>query len=270
MSKIAKALQKAQEERIGAVTSQPVTPSVVQDTTDSESPQSGPRNYKKTQVQEASDIHLERNRLLTDGSSQHVRDAFNVLRAKLLQMTRDKGLNAIMVTSPGRKEGKTIVATNLAMSLARDARQTALLVDTNLRWPGVAQTMGVCREEEGGLEEYLIGQLELPELLVNPGIDKLVVLPACQATTESADLLSSPKMQKLVTECKSRYPDRYVIFDCPHVLDMPDSLVFSTYVDGVILVVEEGKTSQSDIRASIEMLGEANILGIVLNKHIKQ
>lgn len=173
-----------------------------------------------------------------------------------------------MVTSPRRQEGKTIVATNLAMSISRDARQTALLVDTNLRWPSIAKTMGVCKDEEGGLEDYLIGQVELPELMVNPGIEKLVILPACQATTESADLISSPRMQKMVMEFKHRYPDRYVIFDCPHVLDMPDSLVFSTYVDGVVLVIEEGKTSEADIKASIDMLGEANLIGIIINKLI--
>ena len=121
-----------------------------------------------------------------------------------------------------------------------------------------------------GLEDYLIGQVELPELMVNPGIEKLVVLPACQATSESADLISSPRMQQMVRESKSRYPDRYVIFDCPHVLDMPDALVFSTYVDGVILVVEEGRTSQADIRAAMDMLSDANIIGVVLNKHVTQ
>ncbi|QJB55324.1 AAA family ATPase [Pseudodesulfovibrio sp. zrk46] len=267
MSKIAKALKRAQEERADEAV---VHAAIQQPTPDTEEPSSPKAKPRQTQIQEASDIHMERNRLLTGGSAQHIRDAFNVLRAKLLQMTREKGMNTIMVTSPGRQEGKTIVATNLAMSIARDARQTALLVDTNLRWPGVAQTMGVCKDQDSGLEHYLIGQLELPELLVNPGIDKLVVLPACQATTESADLLSTPRMQKLVQECKNRYPDRYVIFDCPHVLDMPDSLVFSTYVDGIILVVEEGKTSQRDIKAAIEMLGEDKILGVVLNKHITQ
>ncbi|CCH50109.1 P-loop NTPase family protein [Pseudodesulfovibrio piezophilus] len=270
MSKIAKALQKAQDERNDIL--EQVSPSSPSMSSDKEKTEEATvrHNYRMTQIQEADDLHLERNRLLTSGSAQYIRDSFNVLRARILQITRTDGLNSIMVTSPRRKEGKTIVATNLAMSLARDARQTALLVDTNLRWPGVATTMGVCRGQEGGLEEYLIGHLELPELLVNPGIDKLVVLPACRATTESADLLSTPKMQQLVKECKSRYPDRYVIFDCPHIIDMPDSLVFSTYVDGVILVVEEGKTSQEDIRASLEMLSEANILGVVLNKHFSQ
>jgi exopolysaccharide/PEP-CTERM locus tyrosine autokinase len=269
MSKIAKALKRAQEERVdGAGQQAASTPPAGETQLVGEEAQKP--EYRRTQVQETTDLHMERNRLLTDGSAQHIRDAFNVLRAKLLQNTRKERFNTIMVTSPRRQEGKTIVATNLAMAIARDARQTALLVDINLRWPGVAQTLGVCRDQQAGIEDYLIGQMELPELMVNPGIEKLVVLPACQATTESADLISSPRMHKMVRECKNRYPDRYVIFDCPHVLDMPDALVFSTYVDGVILVVEEGKTSQADIRASIDMLGDANIIGVVLNKHVTQ
>ncbi|BCS89126.1 AAA family ATPase [Pseudodesulfovibrio sediminis] len=265
MSKIAKALKKAQVER----------PEDVHIGTRNRSRSSMGKawegqSYKNMPVQEAPDGHLEKNRLLTDGSAQHIRDAFNVLRAKLFQNTRNKGLNSIMVTSPRRGEGKTIVAINLAMSIARDARHTALLVDTNLRWPGVAKTLGVCRGGEAGLEDYLVGKVEPSELMVNPGIENLVVLPSCQATSESADLISSFKMQQMVREFKRQSSDRYVVFDCPHLLDMPDSLVFSTYVDGVILVVEEGKTSQADIRASVEMLGEAHIIGVILNKHITQ
>lgn len=269
MSKIAKALKKAQEERGDATGAQATTPSGPEDAR-SAGDETRPPRYQRTQVQATTDLHMERNRLLTDGSAQYIRDAFNVLRAKLLYNTRKERLNTIMVTSPRRGEGKTIVATNLAMAIARDARQTALLVDTNLRWPGIAKTLGVCRDQQAGLEDYLIGQKELPELMVNPGIEKLVVLPACNATSESADLISSPRMYEMVRECKNRYPDRYVIFDCPHVLDMPDALVFSTYVDGVVLVVEEGKTAQADIRAAIDMLGEANILGVVLNKHVRR
>lgn len=263
MSKIAKALERAEQEKVHVAVAQENAAK-----TEQIAREVNPAQYNQTHVMETDTEHFERNRLLTNESSQHIRDSFNVLRAKVLQMTRGKGHNAIMVTSPRRGEGKSTVATNLAMSLSRDAQQTALLVDANLRWPAIATIMGICRHEEAGLEDYLVEHSALPDILVNPGMEKLVVLPACKATAESADLISSPRMQNLVAECKNRYPDRYVIFDCPHILDMPDSLVFSTYVDGVILVVEEGKTSQADIRASVEMLGEANILGVLLNKHL--
>ncbi len=266
MSKIAKALKKAQEERGG----QPQAPGLLKPENRGASQSDGVvrPSYKTTQVQESSEEHMELHRLLGSGSAQHVLDAFNILRARLLHSTRGRNQNAIMITSPGRGEGKTTVATNLAISIAKDARQTALLVDANLRWPAVSKTLGVCREEEGGLEELLLGDMELPEVMVNPGIDKLVVLPTCGSVRHSADLIASPRMQQTVREMKSRYPDRYVIFDCPHVLGMPDTLVFSTYVDGVILVVEDGRTKKSDIKDALDALGDANVMGIVLNRNM--
>ena len=72
-------------------------------------------------------------------------------------------------------------------------------------------------------------------------------------------------MEKLVEEMKRRYPERYVIFDCPPLLTVPDSLIFSSYVDGVILVVEAGRTPRDQIRKAIEMLEGRNIIGLVMN-----
>jgi Mrp family chromosome partitioning ATPase len=73
-------------------------------------------------------------------------------------------------------------------------------------------------------------------------------------------------MQRLVQELKVRYSDRYVIFDCPPLLTVPDSLVFSSYVDGIILVVETGRTAKAQIRNAIELLDGKNILGLVMNR----
>jgi Mrp family chromosome partitioning ATPase len=73
-------------------------------------------------------------------------------------------------------------------------------------------------------------------------------------------------MQRLVAEMKSRYPDRYVIFDCPHLLGMPDALAFAEYVDGVVLVAGEGETARGDLKQALAMLEGRNLLGVVLNK----
>ena len=72
-------------------------------------------------------------------------------------------------------------------------------------------------------------------------------------------------MEQLVEEMKVRYPDRYVIFDCPHLLDIPDALVFAEYVDGIVLVVDEGKTDRNNLNAALKMLEGRNLLGVVLN-----
>jgi capsular exopolysaccharide synthesis family protein len=207
---------------------------------------------------------MEERRLLGEGAPRELRDAFNVVRTQILQQTRSRGLNTIMVTSPGRGEGKTTVATNLAITIARDASQTALLVDANLRWPGISCGLGM--DLRPGLSDHFLRGLPVESLFVNPGIEKLVVLPAGASQEDSVDIISSPGMQNLVGEMKSRYPDRYVIFDCPHLLGIPDALVFTEYVDGIVLVVDEGHTSQNDLKTALGMLEGRNLLGVVLNK----
>ncbi|UZP67597.1 P-loop NTPase [Desulfovibrio mangrovi] len=270
MSKIAKALERAQAERnAGSPTAFAVVHKPVRQALNSMS--SGPvavPKYNMTAVKPSSDKHKEANRVLHGVSNQSVKDSFNVLRTLLLQRTRTNGWNALMVTSPTRGNGKSTVAINLAISIARDASQTALLVDANLRWPSIADTLGV--DCERGLTDLLLENLEPPEVLVNPGIDKLVVLGAGRTVQETADLIGAPSMQNLVLEMKHRYPDRYVVFDCPHVLDMPDTMMFASYVDGIVLVVEEGVTTKRELQTAMEMLGNANVVGVVLNKNTAQ
>lgn len=270
MSKIAKALERAQAERDAG---SPMTITSIQKPVKSVmgSAPSGPvavPKYNVTAVQQSCDKHREAKRVLHGVSNQVVKDSFNVLRTLLLQRTRTNGWNTLMVTSPTRGNGKSTVATNLAISIARDASQTALLVDANLRWPSIADSLGV--DCERGLTDLLMESLEPPEVLVNPGIDKLVVMGSGRAVQETADLIGAPSMRNLVIEMKHRYPDRYVIFDCPHVLDMPDTMMFASYVDGIVLVVEEGVTTKRELQIALEMLEAANVIGVVLNKNTAQ
>lgn len=220
--------------------------------------------YDQTRVTQACFQRMEERRLLGAGASVELRDAFDILRTRILQQTRPAGLNTIMVTSPGRGEGKTTMATNLAISIARDASQTALLVDANLRWPGISCGLGM--DQGPGLSDHVLRDAPLESLFVNPGISKLVVLPAGASQEDSLDVLSSPRMQRLVTEMKARYPDRYVIFDCPHLLGMPDALAFAEYVDAIILVAGDGQTAKGDLRHALALLEGRNVLGVVLNK----
>ncbi len=279
MSKIAKALDRAEEvrrsgetwvedetwfEQPGAVGAAPIEVSESRTAAGIDLRDTVSVSYKATRVEQACFRTMETKRLLGAQAPRELRDAFNVVRTRILQQTRGRGMNTVMVTSPTRGEGKTTVATNLAISIARDASQTALLVDANLRWPAISCGLGM--DLSPGLSDHLLRDLPLESLFVNPGIDKLVVLPAGSSQEDSVDLLSSPKMQRLVAEMKTRYPDRYVIFDCPHMLDMPDALVFAEYVDVIVLVVGDGQTSRADLKAAQAMLAGRNLLGVVLNK----
>ena len=137
-------------------------------------------------------------------------------------------------------------------------------MDANLRWPGISCGLGM--DQGPGLSDHVLRDAPLESLFVNPGISKLVVLPAGASQEDSLDVLSSPRMQRLVAEMKSRYPDRYVIFDCPHILGMPDALAFAEYVDGIVLVAGDGETAKSDLKQALAILEGRNLLGVVLNK----
>ena len=221
-------------------------------------------SYTQTQVVEQFSGTLEPGQMLSDGEDMGLTDCYALLRTQVLQRTRALGQNTIMVTSVGQGEGKTLTAINLAMSMAKEMVQTALLVDMNLRAPMVASYLSL--DVERGLADYLLNDVPIPELLINPGMKKLIVLPAGKPMSVSTEILGSPKMRHLVREMKDKYPERYVIFDCPHLLGMPDALIFSSFVDHIILVVEAGKTSSDDIAKTLHLLKDKPLLGIVLNK----
>jgi non-specific protein-tyrosine kinase len=118
-----------------------------------------------------------------------------------------------------------------------------------------------------GLSNYLLGQAEIPELLVNPGIDRLVLLPAGKPLPNSAELLGSPRMVKLVNDIKSRYSeDRIIIFDTCSLLSFADPLVLTRYVDGILFVAESERTSAEDINKAMELLKDKPLFGTVFNK----
>ncbi len=210
--------------------------------------------------------HLARHRVMTFLEDHSFIDSYNYLRTQILQRTREENWNTLMVTSVNPREGKTTTAINLALSISREALQTALLVDANMRRPCIAEYLGLEREALG-LTDYLFKSVDVPDLLINPGLGSMMrVVLSGKPFAGSADVLSIPRMKHLITELKTRYPDRYVIFDCPHLKHMPDATVFSSYVDGIILVVEAKRTTRHDLMETLEHLKGRNVIGIILNK----
>jgi exopolysaccharide/PEP-CTERM locus tyrosine autokinase len=263
LSKIAKALEKAKQNRqsgSGAAVERPARQTARPPEADLEIKP----KYSTTRTIEVDERLFEANFVLLGMEDAVVRDRYNLLRTQLLQRTKEQGWNTIMITSGVQGEGKTVTAINLALSMARESQQTSLLVDANFRSPKIEEYMGLGGNK--GLTDHMLDDVPVPDILINPGIEKLVVVPPGTHHKGAADLLGSPKLKSLVKDFKTRYPDRYVIYDCPHILDMPDSLVFSTYVDAVVLVVDQSKTTKPIIDRAIKMLDGRNVVGIVLNK----
>ena len=207
---------------------------------------------------------LRRNRLIVAGSDKNLGEAYKLLRTHILHGTKREGRNTLMVTGPLPNEGKTLTTINLGIAISQKVGQTVLLVDGDLRSPSIHRYLDL--PSGPGLIDYLTSGYPIAESLVHPeGLSNLVVLPAGQPTTQSAELLSSPLMVDLIKELKHFYPDRYVLFDLPPLL-YADALAFAPLVDGIVLVVEAGGTPREEITHALAMLKGFPVLGCVLNK----
>jgi hypothetical protein len=208
-------------------------------------------------------IHLEKHRVVAHLMRSPEADTFRILRTHILQVMNNSGFKTLAVTSPDYSDGKTTVALNLAMSIALDLKQTALLADLDLRKPTVHEFLGV--KPAAGLSDYLMNKATIPECLIRLSFDRITILPAGRPLDNSSEVLGSPKMAALACELKTRYADRFVIYDMPPALEQDDPLAFLPNVDAVLLVVRDGVTNAHRVTQCLNALSGANVIGTVLN-----
>jgi capsular exopolysaccharide synthesis family protein len=195
-------------------------------------------------------------------------DIFKVLRGKILFPTSGRAPRSIMVTSAVPNEGKSFIASNLAVNLAQNIAEYVLLVDCDLRRPCLHQNFGF--DKVKGLSEHLSHGSQLSSLFLKTVIDKLTLLPAGQPPLNPSEILSSAKMADLINELKSRYDDRYLIIDSPPPMLAPETSAIAKRVDGIIVVIKFGDTSVKIVEKIIEDLGKEKIIGAVINRIDKQ
>lgn len=224
----------------------------------------GSKKYTRTRVYKTDPTYLHQQRIINTSTDSSLYNSYRLMRTNVLQRMREKKWSTLGITSPGTSSGKTLTSINLAISIAMEVNQTALLVDLDLRQPSIHKYFGYVPEK--GLSDYIHSQLNLNEILFNPSLERLVVLPGREPILNSSETLSTPLMVQLFAELKTRYTDRIIIFDLPPLLSADDALVFSPYVDAFLLVIEDNKTQLSDIARSKEMLKQSNVLGTILNK----
>ena len=220
--------------------------------------------YTQTRVVSLDPRHLEANRIIAANKNDARAMAFDILRTKILGAMGTNQWKTIAITSPRPDCGKSIVAINLAISLARQTDHTVLLADFDLRRPRLGAYLGLPQED--ALVECIEGRRELKDALINPGIPRLVVLTNSSGMTHASELLSSQKVKDLVMELRQRYERRILIFDLPPVLTADDTMAFLPQVDCALLVVASGATTKSEVEESERLLTSTNLLGVVLNK----
>jgi capsular exopolysaccharide synthesis family protein len=221
-------------------------------------------SYTQTRIQATQSEHLRKNRIITGFKPGKWLESYKMLRTRCLQIMDAMNWSTLAITSPGNDTGNSLTAANLAISIAMELNRSVLLVDANFQNPSICKLFGI--KTETGLGDYLLNDTPLNEMLINPGLDRLVILPAGQEMLNSTEMLRSPKMIRLINELKTRYPSRIIIFDLPPLLSQADTLGFSPYVDCVLLVVDEGHTKTEELKHAATLLKEISVLGTVLNK----
>ncbi len=227
--------------------------------------------YSKTKVQINDPVMLKNNRVLSMFEDLETTNQFKFLRTQVLKRLKDIGGNSILVTSANPCEGKTFTSINLGVSIAKEFDRTVLIIDADIRRPLQKHTDFSTEffslKVEKGLTDYLKGNADIEDILINPGIDKLTLIPAGKLVDNSPELLNSVKMEEMMKDIRSRYSsDRLIIVDGPAILHFPDAMILSKYVDGVLAVIESEKTSNEQLKKMVNNLAESTIIGTVLNK----
>ena len=172
------------------------------------------------------------------------------------------------VTSLGQNEGKTYTSINLAISIAAEIEQEAVLVDLDLQRPSVSGYLGADAADFVSLRDYLQNeQMDLSELLVCPNIERLACILTHDPLERSSDLLASPRGAMLFSELRERISEKTVIIvDLPPLLAADDALAVAPLLDALLLVVAEGETERNELSEARPILDEFNLIGTVLNK----
>ncbi|MGZ5619374.1 MAG: CpsD/CapB family tyrosine-protein kinase [Methylobacter sp.] len=220
--------------------------------------------YTKTQIVMIDQDVLRNNRVIMGLHNDPRTNLFRVLRTNVLKQLRENNWNSFAITSATPDAGKSLIAINLAIAIAMEGNQSVLLVDADIRRPSMGQYLGL--ECEFGLVDCLKGTVSLENVLVNPGIERLIILPGKNANNNSSELISSRKMAGLIQEIKSRYESRIIIFDLPPLFAADDAMLLMPYADAALLVVEDGKNTSEELQHSMFILEQTNLLGLVLNK----
>lgn len=208
------------------------------------------------------DIRIDRRLVAALAPQSLAAEQYRSLRTRLMRAAAGRSLRSIIITSPGKGDGKTLTAANLALTMAEDFQQRVLLVDADLRRPAQHELFGL--GDVAGLTDVLMGASTLESALIAIEDQHLTVLPAGMPATRPAELLGSAAMRRVMETLRARF-DR-IIFDMPPVEPLADVNILAPLVDGVLMIVRAGMTPKPAIERALAGLDVSRVLGLVLNE----
>lgn len=211
------------------------------------------------------DARLGSKTVVDDHMAPASREQYRRLAAALHQAQRANGFKVVMVASAVAGEGKSLTASNLALTLSESYRRNVLLVDGDLRRPSLHVVFQV--EGAPGLSDGLISAEE-PKLPLHRISPRLTVLPAGRPTSDPIGALTSSRMRRLVEEARDVFD--WVIIDTPPVGLLTDAALLSSMADGVVLVVKAESTQCDMVNRAVDAIGRERVMGVVLNRAKEQ
>ncbi|MGE0448710.1 MAG: CpsD/CapB family tyrosine-protein kinase [Vicinamibacterales bacterium] len=192
-------------------------------------------------------------------------EQYRALRTRILHADPISPVNVVLVTSPGRGEGKTLTAANLGLAMAQEWQRRVCVIDADLRHPQMQRIFGL--PDGPGLCDVLTGHASLDEALVTLEDHQLTVLPAGNLpAARPAELLGTGAMRRTLDTLRSQF-DRLVVDTAP-ALPLADVSVLAPLVDRVLLVVRAGITGKPSIHDAVSSIDRAKLLGLVLNEAV--
>ena len=210
--------------------------------------------------------HLESKRIIAHDITDPRTKSFDVLRTQVLQSMDLKSWQFLGVTSATEDCGKTVVATNLALSISRQTERSVLLIDMDLQRPHVADCLGLSCDQD--VVSVLEGQANLSNVIIQASIrnQNFLVLPCKSSTLNSSEWMASRSMSALLQAIKRDYRAWTVIIDLPPMLVGDDVISILPQIDGILLVAAIGTTTLAQIKECNKHFESTSVVRVVINK----
>lgn len=192
--------------------------------------------------------------------------SFNMVRAKLHELRAQRGWRLFGVVSATPKVGKSFIAANVAAALSRDPRFDTTAVDLDLRRATLTNMLGI--QPEVSIKAYLEGApgANVPTAYALEG-EKLRIIPTTAGPIRSAELLAGSRAQALLRAMRTAGETSLFVVDLPPVFANDDALTTMARLDAYLVVVEEGRTTQREVKDVIALMGATRLAGVILNKY---
>jgi receptor protein-tyrosine kinase len=188
-------------------------------------------------------------------------EQFRLLATRLQQLQQSRKLKSLLLTSALAGEGKSLVIANLAVSLAQGGRQRVLVVDADLRKPGLSSIVEV--DGRPGLREWHQTSRPISDFICRVADINVWVLPAGQTIVDPLELLKSSRIADIVTSLTAMF--EWVLIDSPPLLPLADAEIISRICDGTMIVVRRDKSPKSALKQALERVAPSKLTGLLLN-----